>query len=243
VPSRRQSTQLLSEAVQVACEIMKSTGLPRATVEAELKSALAKAFLVNDCEVPRESSLLSEMSNLISRWHLENRYVDKTGKPKSLSWDGNRGSLLRLANEVNGKQNGRRIVESIVKRQLVIQTVNGRWLPKSQIVRPAGLDKAQILRAAIMLRRLLRTVSHNSARRYRGENLLFEVMARVPRLPVRYLPMFKKFVRAQGLTYVRSVDDWLESKNLRKRKRKRSSKEVREAGVIVFAYEEPSADT
>jgi hypothetical protein len=42
------------------------------------------------------------------------------------------------------------------------------------------------------------------------------------------------------MVYVRSVDEWLESRNLQKRKQK--ARHVREAGVVVFAYEEPSAD-
>src|SRR5689334_25255210 len=128
---------------------MKATGLPRATVEAELKSAVTKTFSAENSEVPKDSSLLSEMSNLISRWHLEHRYVDKAGRPKPLTWDGKRGSLLRLAHEVNGKENARRIVENVVKRQLVLRTGTGNWRPKSQIVRPSGLDKAQILRVEI----------------------------------------------------------------------------------------------
>jgi hypothetical protein len=240
VSTQRQSTKLLSEAVQVVCELMRSTGLPRHVVESELRRALNKAFVADDATAPRDLNPLSEMASLISRWHVEEKYVDRLGRPRPLSWDGRKGTLFRLAIDVIGPDGAHRVVENVVRRSLVVKTRDGKWRPKSQVVKPRGIDRPQILRTAVMLSRLLRTVAHNSARRYRGEDLLFEVMTRVPRLPKRFLPTFKKFARAQGMTYVRAVDDWLESRSLPKTRLK--ARNVREAGVIVFAFEEPAVD-
>jgi len=219
---------------------MISTGLPRKVVESELRNALQKAFLAENAKVPEGLNPLSEMASLISRWHVEEKYVDRFGGPRPLTWNGKRGTLLGLAREVIGHEGAKRVITSVINRRLVVKNAEGRWRPKSQVVKPRGLDRAQILRTAGMLRRLLQTISHNSKKRYRGNDLLFEVMARVPRLPSRYLPSFKRFARTQGMTYVRSVDDWLESRNLPKTRRKR--RKVREAGVIVFAFEEPAID-
>jgi DNA-binding transcriptional ArsR family regulator len=240
VVTRSKSTQLLSEAAQVVCELMRSTGLGRSVVEHELRRAVENAFLVEDAAAPRDLNPVSEMASLISRWHVDERYVDRTGRPKPLSWNGRRGTLLTLARDVIGAEGARRVLTNVIERGLVHKTADGKWRPKSQVVRPRGLDRPQILRTAVMLRRLLRTVSHNSERRYRGDDLLFEVMTRVPRLPKRLLPAFKKFARVQGMTYVRSVDDWLESRCLPKSGRK--AVHVREAGVIVYAFEEPAVD-
>jgi hypothetical protein len=240
VSSRRQSTRLLTEAAQVVCELMRAVGLPFDSVESELKKALTNAFAISDVKTPRDLSPLSEMASLISRWHVEKTYVDRRGRPKHLSWDGRRGLLLKLAREVVGPEKAKSVITNAINRKLIEKTLDGKWQPTSQVVRPRGLDRTQVLRTAVMLGRLLRTVSYNSARRYRGDDLLFEVMTRVPRLPSRHLMAFKKFARTQGMTYVRSVDDWLESRGLPKARRK--LKNVREAGVIVFAYDEPSAD-
>jgi hypothetical protein len=240
VPVRRQSTRLFGEALQVVCEIMRSTGLPQEVVESKLRQALRAAFSSRNPFSPRDLNPMSEMASLISRWHVEEKYVDSAGRPKPLTWNGKTGTLMGLARKVIGLKGAKRVIENVVTRKLVIRTRDGKWRPKSQIVRPRGLDQAQILRTAVMLRRLLRTISHNSERRYSGEDLLFEVMTRVPRLPRHHLPTFKKFVRTQGMTYVRAVDDWLESRGLAKTERK--PKNVREAGVIVFAFEEPAVD-
>lgn len=240
MPTRRKSTQLLGEAIQVVCETMRASGLPQDVVESELLSALERAFAAPNINAQRDLNPVSEMASLISRWHVEEKYVDRAGRPKLLSWDGKRGTLLGLAKEVIGKEGARRVVENVVKRKLVVSTRRGKWQPKSQVVKPRGLDQPQILRTAAMLKRLLRTVSHNSKRQYQGNGLLFEVMTRVPRLPSHYLPTFKRYVRAQGMNYVRSVDDWLESRSLPKTRRK--PKNLREAGVIVFAFDEPAVD-
>jgi len=240
VSTQSQCTRLLSQAVQVICEFMFSMGLPSNVVESELRNALEKALLADSAQVPRGLNPLSEMASLLSRWHVQDKYVDRFGYPRPLTWNGKRGTLLGLAREVIGRERAKRVVTTLISRRLVVKNADGSWRPKAQVVRPRGLDRTQVLRTAGMLRRLLQTISHNSERRYRGDDLLFEVMTRVPRLPSRHLPSFKRFARRQGMTYVRSVDDWLESRNLAKARRKRRN--VREAGVIVFAFEEPAID-
>jgi hypothetical protein len=88
-----------------------------------------------------------------------------------------------------------------------------------------------------MVERMLRTVAYNSERNYRG-NVLLEVLAQVPRLPAREILSFKKFAKAQGLVFAMAVDDWLESRNIPRSNRHRIA--TREAGVVAFAFEQPS---
>ena len=89
-----------------------------------------------------------------------------------------------------------------------------------------------------MVSRLMRTIAHNRTLRYRGQ-VLVEVMAQVPRLPSSELNAFRKFSKAQGLSFVKAVDDWLESRNLRRYSRVRRLS--REVGVVAFAFVEPRA--
>jgi hypothetical protein len=89
-----------------------------------------------------------------------------------------------------------------------------------------------------MMERLLRTIVHNSERQYKGNDLLLEVMAQVPNLPARDLAEFKKVAKSQGLIFARTMDDWLESRNLRLTEAKRVS--TREVGIIAIAFEQPS---
>ena len=185
----------------------------------------------------REFRPITGMADLCARWHIEEAYVDKTGKPKPLTWNGRTGALLKLAQRVNGKDKARAVVLNLIARKLVRKTSAGTWLPKAQIVSPSGLDSAQVLRTATMMDYLLRTIAYNSARSYRGATLL-EVMARVPHLPTRDLGDFKRFAKSQGLIFAKTMDDWLESRNVLSSKRRRAS--TREAGIVAFAFERPS---
>jgi hypothetical protein len=136
-----------------------------------------------------------------------------------------------------GRESAREIIDELLARRLLRKLTNGRWVPKSKVVAPSGLDHSQILRASTMIGRLLSTIAHNTALKYRGD-VLFEVTSQVPRLPNRDLAAFKKFAKAQGLIFAKTVDDWLESRNLRKGSRKKIRS--REAGIIAFAFHEPS---
>lgn len=218
---------------------MRSNGASRALIERKLAAAVADTFQ-QPSNSKRETPPISTMASVNTSWHIDRDYVDRKGLPKPLTWNGRRGTLLRLAQKVHGKEKARRTVQELVSRGLLQKTSDGKWLPKSQVLTPSGLDNPQLIRTAAMIERLLRTVAFNSSREYRGNDLLLEVMTRVPRLPGREIKAFKKFVRSQGMIYVSSVDDWLESKNLKKTTRK--AKDAREAGVVVYAFEEPSGD-
>lgn len=237
--TRTQRARFLRESIAVICKLMKNQGFSKVETERQVRNALKIGFDDAREQGRRTTPWISSISSLNGRWHLEKRFVDKDGNPRPLSWNGSRGSLLVLANKVVGKEKARGAITDLIRRRLLVRNRDGKWLPKASVLKPGGLDSSQSERTAAMVQRLLRTVAHNSKQSYKGENLLFEVVARVPRLPVRELAAFKRFTRTQGMIYARSVDEWLESRALPKSTS--GTKHSREAGVVVFAYEEPSA--
>jgi ribosome modulation factor len=220
------------------CELMCSFGISKKLAREQFEKALRRGFQRGQRRPSKEFRPITNLADICRRWHIEEKYLDESGKPKPLSWNGKSGTLLNLARLVNGDGNARRVVRDLVVRRLVTKTRSGKWLPRSQIVAPQGYESAQFLRTATMMERLLRTIAYNSERNYKGKSLLLEVMAQVPSLPARELSGFKKFAQAQGLLFAKMMDDWLESRNLRLSQRKRLS--TREAGVVAFAFEQPS---
>jgi hypothetical protein len=240
VATKVQRVKYFGGAMTSLCELMCSFGIAKVIAEEEFKVALDRGYASGKLPPSREMRPITSMADLCKRWHFEKAYLDRIGKPKPLTWNGRSGSLLRLAERINGKKYAKVVIADLISRKLIRRTRDGAWLPKAQVVAPAGLDSAQILRTATMLERLLRTVAYNSERNYRG-NVLLEVLAQVPRLPATDLAAFKKFSKAQGLTFAMSVDDWLESRNIPRTNRKRIP--TREAGVIAFAFEHASTST
>jgi hypothetical protein len=221
------------------CELMSTFGISRETTEMQFRIALDRGYARGKLPPSREGRPITRMADLCRRWYFEKSYLDDDGKPRELTWNGSSGTLLTLAQRVNGKKHAKEVVKELVSRKLIRRTRRGSWIPMSQVVTPSGLDSAQILRTATMVERLLRTVAYNSERNYRG-NVLLEVLAQVPRLPAREILPFKRFAKAQGLIFAMSVDDWLESRSLPRSNRRKIA--TREAGVVAFAFEQPSQE-
>lgn len=232
------SSEYFGGMLTAILELMHTYGIPLDVATRETQHAVARGYRIKVRDGGRQIPPISRYAEVCSRWHFDRQFLDARGNLRPLSWDGKSGSLLKLVSQVVGKEHSRAVARQLVSRKLLKKSACGGWLPKSKVVAPAGLDNAQIIRASNMIGRLLRTVTHNTELKYRGEVLL-EVMSQVPRLPSRHIPEFKRITKAQGLIFAKTVDDWLEARNLKPSKRVRKSR-CKEAGVVAFAFHEPS---
>ena len=226
----------LEGALQSICELMKSRGVAKKHAEERFAKALRLGYMRGGRK-DAYSSEISRLADVCTRWQLEQEFVDRSGHPKPLRWNGKSGKLLRLVQAVVGEQDARDVANALVDRRLVRFVPNRGWVPKSRVVAPTGFRKAQVVRSSLMISRLLQTIIYNSDKNYRGDVLL-EVMAKVPRLPDREIGNFKRFAKAQGLIFAKAVDDWLEARCLRNAKR--SIEPSNETGVVAFAFVEPN---
>jgi hypothetical protein len=234
VPTDSTKEEYLGAALGAICELMCWYGISKPSAEVLVRKALDGGFS-SRLSVKNETSRITRLADVCARWHFEKDFLNADGRPKPLRWNGRAGSLLKLVTRVAGAKESREVIEELISRKLVIKDRKGAWIPKSKVVPPVGLASAQVMRCATMIERMARTVIYNSELSYKGDVLL-EVMAQVPRLPVRDIKSFRRFAKAQGVSFIKTVDDWLESRNLR---RSRSAQSAREAGVVAFAFVEP----
>ena len=231
-------TQYLIAGVRAICELMRDNGISRKKAERMLERALDHGYALPTSSV-EESERFTRLCDVCARWHLEREFVDGKGIPRPLAWNGKAGNLHKLVSRVVGRKYAREVIEQLISRRLVRRVVGGGWVPKSRVVAPVGNDKAHVARSAAMIGRLLATIFHNVNRRYEGDVLL-EVMARVPHLPKREIPSFKRFSKMQGVSFIKTIDDWLESRNLRRTHR--TGARTLEAGVVAFAFHQRTAE-
>jgi len=236
VISRHKRAKYLGEALTAVCELMRSYGISKTVAEREFREALSRGYAVGSLRPSRQVRPITLLADVWGRWFIDKRYVDAEGSPRALTWNGEKGTLHTLVKQVVGPHIAHSVIEEMLARKLVKKVASG-WVPKSKVVAPSGIDIAQIRRTATMMGRLLQTVAYNSGLKYRG-NVLLEVMVQVPRLPTRDLSHFKRFAKAQGLIFAKTVDDWLETRNIRRTSKKRIP--TREAGIVAFAFEQPS---
>jgi hypothetical protein len=237
--SRSKRAKYLGGVMTAICELMRSYGISKQRAQQEFRAALDRGYAIGRLSPSRELRPITRLADVCTRWHLEKAFTDREGKPKPLTWDGKNGSLLKLAKVVSGPKTAREVVLELISRRLIKKSSGNKWLPKAKIVSPSGLDHAQTLRTATMFDRLIRTIAYNTQLKYRGP-VLFEVMAQVPRLPARDVADFRRFTKAHGLIFAKTIDDWLETRNILRSRKKRIP--TREAGIVAFAFHEPSRD-
>lgn len=234
---RSRSECLLEEhfsgALRAVCELMRRYGISKRAAERALKLAMDRGYS-DSISDSRETRRFSRLADVCARWHCDREFVDAHGQPKPLRWNGRSGELLKLVNRVVGPKEAMQIADELISRRLLKKSSGGSWLPKSKVVAPLGSPHAEVLRAASMIERLLQTILHNRTLKYRG-SVLLEVMAQVPRLPSGNIKSFKKFAKDQGVSFIKTIDDWLESRNVRVVGKKAASR-TSEAGVVAYAF-------
>src|SRR3954468_13312421 len=104
VLSRAKRAKYLGGALTAVCELMRSYGISKKIAEREFRTALARGYSVGARRPSREIRPISRLADVCTRWHLENRYTDRKGQPRPLTWNGKSGSLLGLVRIVVAKE-------------------------------------------------------------------------------------------------------------------------------------------
>jgi hypothetical protein len=174
---------------------------------------------------------------VLDGWHRNRRYLTATGTPKPVPLRGPAPSVEGLIRLQRVKERVSNVTQSLKAFHLIVPHGGGLYTPASDVAVVAARDPIILQHAARALSTLLETVGQNVGR---APNLppLIERVAEVPDLPRKELRAFRAFTQAQGRTFIRTVNDWLESRRARSPKR-RADGTVR-AGIHTYAYVAPS---
>jgi hypothetical protein len=174
---------------------------------------------------------------VLDGWHRNRRYLTATGTPKPVPLRGPAPSVEGLIRLQRIKARASHVTQSLKTFHLIVARGDGLYTPASDVAVVAARDPLILQHAARALSTLLETVGQNVGR---APNLppLIERLAEVPDLPRKDVRAFRAFTQAQGRTFIRTVNDWLESRRARSPK-KRANRTVR-AGIHTYAYVAPS---
>jgi hypothetical protein len=173
---------------------------------------------------------------VLDAWHRDRRYLTPTGRPKPVRLRGPTPSVEGLIRRQAFKERGPSIMRSLRAFRLILPCGDGLYIPASDVAVVAARDPIILQHAARALSTLLETVGQNVGG---TPNLppLIERVAEVPDLPRKHVRAFRAFTQAQGRTFIRTVNDWLEARRVRSPK-KRVNRTVR-AGIHTYAYVAP----
>jgi hypothetical protein len=172
----------------------------------------------------------------IKIWHNDPCYLGIDTKPKAIRFRGRGPSVEALAKRVSSKGCHEQLLSSIRSAHVLKRVAIDRFVPTDEYANLSGLHPMGVQHVAKSVIRLVETAMRNSRDGDRSSPLI-ERFARVPDLDAREAKAFVDFTRRQGLAYLQSVDDWLETRRIAAKAKKRGSRRsITGAGVHLFAY-------
>jgi hypothetical protein len=174
---------------------------------------------------------LYQIARILRTWHLETRFLTTRGDPRPLKMRG-RDSLRSLILCHFPPRKVSLVINTMKRNGLVTHRRSGFWIPTSMYARTPKPTVELLSHFAEGVSRLAETVGKNTTSK-RADDLLLERAAQVSDLPVTEAKAFRRYVQTQGMAFLTTVDDWLESRSKNTTKK---SKGVCHAGVFTFAF-------
>ena len=171
---------------------------------------------------------------VLDAWHRDRRYLTVRGAPKSIRLLGRAPSVEALIRRQKIRKHVVDIAYRLKAVQLIVPCGRALFKPASDIAVISARDPFILQHTIRALSALVGTVTQNMSGT-KSSAPLIERCAEVPDLPRKHIKAFQTFTQAQGRTFLRTINDWLESRRARTLSEKQSTRTVR-AGIHTYAY-------
>jgi hypothetical protein len=222
-----------SRVLSALFELMLSGGMQRDDVLALSIRSLNVAETKARRDRKEASGGLAVAALVLAAWHRDRRYLNTKAEPRAVRLLGPAPSVEALICAENRRRGAADLARRLKSLRLVVSSGRNLYRPSSEIALISAHDPFVLQHIATSLSMLLETIDQNLDS---GPNSapLIERFAEIPDLPAECIPAFQKFTRIQGWIFLRTVNDWLESRRARRLSRRRKGS-IR-AGVHVHAY-------
>jgi hypothetical protein len=235
--SKRQQQSLLG----IVFELMSETGLEEGEIRLAVDAALSRlqrSGRGNRAKKCGPCLLTSDISAELMRvWHRDSRYLDPDhAQPRPLHVAKGRNSIQSIVLKLNPRAKVHDVVNFLLESKLVRKLPDGKYVPTSDVGMISQVNRFVVDHLIKSIDRMIRTIRRNSQLGV-GKGLLIERFASVPDLDRKEVEAFREFTEAQGHSYLQVVDDWMERRRMRnKRKRSAGERSGVMAGVHVIAF-------
>ena len=192
-----------------------------------------KAVLIGKRE--REDPVPSRISQILTAWHVDPRFLGADGAPAILSASGDGASVTALLKGYAGNMPHGAVLKELEQLGLVEATDAGYRVTSRDYIRSAA-NPDRLRQAGVALHDHATTIAHNVDAN-RADPARFERMATHRALPLRKVRAFRAFLEKEGQAFLETIDAWLAS-NAAAAARTTSARLARErtvrTGVGVF---------
>ena len=222
-----------SNVLTAVFELMLNAGVSRSALTALCAASLQKAEV--RARIGSDEAEFFLIAGLVlDAWHRDRRYLNNGAGPKPVPLLGRAPSVEALVRIQRSGRNAGTVARRLKELRLVISKGRRAYLPTSDVAVISAANPLVVQHAARALSTLLETVGRNMSCTRRLAPLI-ERIAEVPDLPRKHVAAFERFTQLQGEIFIRTVNDWLESRRAKSSKRRKSPGIVR-AGVHTYAY-------
>ncbi len=237
LPRRLQSEY--ADVLFAIFDLMLRTGIESRTLEricgTTLKRAAARVHLTHS----NETGGLMTAALVLDAWHRDHRYLTRSGAPKPVPLLGGAPSVEAMVRSQRPKRDPAQIARRLRRLGLVVPYGARLYRPASDVAVISEKNPLVLQHTVRALSALLETVGKN-LNRPKGMLPLIERHAEVPNLPRKYVQAFQVFTQTQGRLFIRTVNDWLESRRVRQTRRPGDELQSVRAGVHTYAYFAPN---
>jgi Family of unknown function (DUF6502) len=236
-------SELMKEMfVQVAREDYGVQGRPTNTSRVALITGLSRREVMRVKDVllgerPREATAPSRISQVLTAWHVDPRFLTADGKPAVLPASGDGPSLATLLKGYAGDTPHGAVLKEIEELGLVERTPQGYRALAREYIRSAS-DPDLIRQAGVALHDHATTIAHNVDAQRTG-SARFERMATHRAFPRRHVRAFEAYLETEGQAFLEKVDAWLSARHANVEQDERTLR----VGVGVFQIHEPNGGT
>jgi hypothetical protein len=151
------------------------------------------------------------LTRILSGWHLDPDYLDKTGKPLIIPINGEHISFAQLARKYGGDIPSSAVLKELKTNNIVEEDTAGNVKVMKRYFMPAQSDPQTLLRAGSVFNDLGTNIEHNlyKANKIKNKFSHFERRASNSQMPQEASAAFRAFIELEGQLFLEKVDAWL----------------------------------
>jgi hypothetical protein len=204
--SSKNATQIGRELLRPIAAFLIKSGLPRAQLQIEFRSALRLAS-ASKLKVTH-LNIGEEATSIVNRWLRDPKFLNGVGQPAELTLNGAL-SVKALARASRAKVSPRVALNMLVEFGIVRKVASGKYRLIQRLVdfgHPEYLPFEPNFRFLVDATK----VSTNKLRNPKGKQGLFWQCADNPRIDARRAGDFLRFARQRSLSFMHEINDWLD---------------------------------
>jgi hypothetical protein len=234
IKSAKRLSHDYSQAVTAIFAFMLSNGLQTRDLSVICSRAIKKAESKARLHKMSAPGGLATASLVLHAWHRDRRYLNGKAAPRAIRLLGAAPSVEALIRVQRRRDDAAAMARHLRQLRLVVPCGQGLYRPTSDAAVISKHNPLVFQHAARALSTLCETVAKNVRSSPRSAPLI-ERIAEVPDLPREQVLAFRRFSQHQGRLLLRTINDWLEARRVRRPSSGRSRNSVR-AGVHLYAY-------